>query len=97
MSRKNTSFLPSLRAELGDLHPGPGPFLERILFLLFWIAALVGDPAPVDCSQLGISCRGGARRHSVMKLRKPNVGFRCQPSSYVRLDAYGFFGLSEGA
>jgi hypothetical protein len=33
----------------------------------------------------------------VAKLRKPAVGFKCQPSSYVRLEAYGFFGLSEGA
>ena len=33
----------------------------------------------------------------VAKLRKPTVGFKCQPSSYVRLEAYGFFGLSEGA
>jgi hypothetical protein len=33
----------------------------------------------------------------VAKLRKPTVGLKCQPSSYVRLEAYGFFGLSEGA
>ena len=33
----------------------------------------------------------------VAKLRKPTVGVECQPSSYVRLKAYGFFGLSEGA
>ena len=33
----------------------------------------------------------------VAKLRKPTVGLGCQPSSYVRLKAYGFFGLSEGA
>ncbi len=26
-----------------------------------------------------------------------NRWLRCQPSSYVRLEAYGFFGLSEGA
>jgi len=33
----------------------------------------------------------------VAKLRKPTVGFRCQPSSYVKLEAYGFVGLSAGA
>jgi hypothetical protein len=26
-----------------------------------------------------------------------NRWLKCQPSSYVRLEAYGFFGLSEGA
>ena len=26
-----------------------------------------------------------------------NRCLKCQPSSYVRLEAYGFFGLSEGA
>jgi hypothetical protein len=25
-----------------------------------------------------------------------NVGFECQPSSYVRLEVYGFIGLCEG-
>ena len=33
----------------------------------------------------------------VAKLCKPNVGLKCQPSSYGRLEAYGFFGLSAGA
>src|ERR1700741_4354319 len=28
---------------------------------------------------------------------KANRWLKCQPSSYVRLKAYGFFGLSEGA
>jgi len=26
-----------------------------------------------------------------------NRWLKCQPSSYLRLEAYGFFGLSEGA
>jgi len=33
----------------------------------------------------------------VAKLRKANRWLKCQPSSYVRLEAYGFFGLCEGA
>jgi hypothetical protein len=28
--------------------------------------------------------------------RQANRWLRCQPSSYVRLEAYGFLGLSEG-
>ena len=42
-----------------------------------------------------VSCSGPDTM--VAKLCKPTVGFKCQPSSYVRLEAYGFFGLSEGA
>jgi hypothetical protein len=54
-------------------------------------------PAPVDNPDLMVSWNGGAGRQSVTKLSKPSVGLSCQPSSYVRLEAYGFVGLWEGA
>ena len=42
--------------------------------------------------------RGWVRRLRFRKLRKQNdVGFRGQPWSYLRLKAYSFIGLCEGA
>ena len=50
--------------------------------------AVAGLPSVVSCSGPDtIRCEAA----------QANRWLKCQPSSYVRLEAYGFFGLSEGA
>src|ERR1700693_6008940 len=98
MSRKNTFPLLSVRSRNGDLHPGPLLLgedfgfrtLDRRVVRRRWLT-------PVDDLDGMVSWSSGARRRSVAKLRKTSVGFQCQPSSYVRLESYGFFGWCEGA
>ena len=71
--------------------------LEGLLIFPLGLAAISsGEPTPVACPDSPVSYNGGARRLSVPKLRKQKRWFRCQPRSYVRLEAYSFFGLSEG-
>src|SRR2546430_11204561 len=99
MSRKNSSPCPPGRLEPGDLHPVlRSPFWEG-----FWVGCFgsprisAAMPAPVACPDSSASCHGGARRHSVSEATQAKRWLKCQPSSYVRLEAYRFFGLSEGA
>ena len=67
------------------------------------LVALARRTSPRRCQpQLLVPTRrfhevSGARRRSVPKLRKLKRWLKCQPRSYVRLEAYSFFRLSEGA
>jgi len=73
-------------------------FLERTLVFALWIAVFSGDyEHPSMISMEWFHGAVAPNAESVAKLGKPRVGFQCQPSSYVRLEAYGFFGLCEGA
>jgi hypothetical protein len=76
------------------LHPGPFFFVERILVLTLGAAqrttgiAVAGFPGMISCSGPDtIRCEAAQAKRWL----------RRQPSSYVRLEAYGFFGLCEGA
>ena len=40
---------------------------------------------------------GSVNADQLRSYASPCVGFRWQPSSYLRLEVYGFVGLSEGA
>ena len=54
-------------------------------------------PTPVACCPNStVSCRSGLDTIRC-EATQANRWLKCQPSSYVRLEAYGFFGLSEGA
>jgi hypothetical protein len=67
------------------------------------LVALARRTSPRRCQpQLLVPTRrfhevSGARRRSVPKLRKLKRWLKCQPRSYLRLEAYSFFRLSEGA
>ena len=53
-----------------------------------------------DTDRIGWSPLSGfmlRSRHHRCEAAQANRWLKCQPSSYVRLEAYGFFGLSEGA
>jgi hypothetical protein len=95
MSSKKTSPLLSVRSQNGDLHPGPFFFVERVLVLT--------RGAPQSTPGIRIAVAGllewfhaAVPTPFVAKLSQANRWLKCQPSSYVRLEAYGFFGLSEG-
>jgi hypothetical protein len=96
MSSENTSPTPLGETSIGACIQAPFFFVERILVLTPEASqgatgiriAVAGLPCVLSCS---------GPDTMVAKLCKPTVGFKCQPSSYVRLEAYGFFGLSEGA
>ena len=95
MSSENTSPLLSvrprsvlasrpllLRGENFGLTPGAPQSMTGIRI------AVAGLPRVVSCNGLDTSrCEA----------TQANRWLKCQPSSYVRLEAYGFFGLSEGA
>jgi len=53
-----------------------------------------------DTDRFGWSALSGFMpwfRHHRCEAAQANRWFKCQPSSYGRLEAYGFFGLCEGA
>ena len=50
-----------------------------------------------SCELFRLSFIGRCLTHSIAEATQANRWLKCQPSSYVRLEAYGFFGLSEGA
>src|SRR5262249_20519692 len=71
--------------------------LEGLLIFPLGLAAISsGEPTPVPWPDSPVSYNRAARRLSAPKLRKQQRLFRCQPRSYVRLEAYSFFGLCEG-
>jgi hypothetical protein len=98
MSRKNFSPLPS-----GDLlvalHPAPSPSWRGFWFLPLWIAAYCSGDANPSCwfAGNGFISPWALDADPLRSYASPWVGFQCQPSSYVKLEAYGFFGLCEGA
>src|SRR5215469_12252551 len=82
----------------GDLHPALSPFSRSFPRSRFGSpCSSAAMPAPVDGPDLMVSCNGSARRQSVTMLTQAKRWLKCQPSSCVRLEAYGFFWLSEGA
>src|SRR5258708_36592899 len=93
---KQKHFCTALReTSIRCLHPGPFFFVERVLVLTpgapqstSGIRVAVAGPSGV------VSCRGLDTIRC--EAAQANRWLKCQPSSYVRLEAYGFFGLSEG-
>src|SRR6266571_1835441 len=78
------------------LHPGPFFFVERILVLTPGAQqSSTGIRMAVAGLHLSGSCSGADTIRC--EAAQANRWLKCQPSSYVRLEAYGFFGLSEGA
>ena len=86
---------PLCETSIGTCIQGPFFFVERILVLTPGAPqsteiriAFAGLPGVVSCRDPDtIRCEAA----------QANRWLKCQPSSYVRLEAYGFFGLSEGA
>ena len=71
------------------LHPALSPF-RRIVVLPFWNRP--SCLSQVDSFMLTVAFAPFG--HEATQAQR---WLKCQPSSYVRLEAYGFFGLSEGA
>jgi hypothetical protein len=80
------------------LTSSPVPFIEGFWFLPLWIAAYFSGDANPSCwfPGNGFISPWALDADRLRSYASPCVGFSCQPSSYVRLEAYGFFGLSEG-
>src|SRR5438876_141190 len=101
MSRKKDSPRPSERCGRGDLHPAPAvltSFLEGWLVWSLWLAALSrGDANPSCLSQLNGFMKQWRSTPFGSEATQAKRWLRCQPRSYLRLEAYSFFGLSEGA
>jgi hypothetical protein len=80
------------------LHPGPFFVVERILVFALWIAMQYrGDAERLSIISLEWFHGAGPLDADRCEAAQANRWLKCQPSSYVRLEAYGFFGLSEGA
>src|ERR1700675_5177636 len=98
MSRKEASPLPSGDLLVAYIQPRPlrgGVFGFRRFGSPRISAAM---PTPVDGFQvMGFILPWARDADPLRSYASPCVGFQCQPSSYVRLEAYGFIGLSEGA
>ena len=94
MSSKNTSPLLSVRPR-SVLASRPRFFVERILILTPGAQHSTTEVDRSCGSALVVSCRGPDTIRG--EAAQANRWLKCQPSSYVRLEAYGFFGLSEGA
>ena len=95
MSSKNTSPLLSVRPR-SLLASRPFFFVERILGSNAWSAPRVqgyGSQLLISLEWFHAAVPTTIRCEAV----QANRWLKCQPSSYVRLEAYGFFGLSEGA
>jgi hypothetical protein len=54
-------------------------------------------PTPVDGFLVMVSSLRGRSTPFGCEATQAQRWLKCQPSSYVRLEAYGFIGLSEGA
>ena len=96
---KKKLFPSPLWRPAGGLHPAPSPSWRGFWFLPLWIAAYFGGDAnpswwfPGD----GFISPWALDADPLRSYASPWVGFQCQPSSYVKLEAYGFLGLSAGA
>ena len=94
--KKKHFATPLCEIRMWCLHPGPSFFLERILVLT---AAAPQHRAGIRIPAAGltglVSCSG--LDITRCEAAQANRWLKCQPSSYVRLEAYGFLGLSEGA
>src|SRR5215472_17065497 len=97
MARKNSSPCPQGDASVVTCIE-PGLLLEEVLVSPLWIAAYFGgDAIPCWCHVDGFMELVVLDANEFTKLRKRNRWLKCQPSSYVRLAAYRFVGLCEGA
>src|SRR5258705_7124951 len=98
MSRKKSFPFPSGDLLLACIQPRPlrgGVFGFRRFGSPRISAAM---PTPVDGFQvIGFILPWALDADPWRSYASPCVGFQCQPSSYGRLEAYGFFGLCEGA
>src|SRR5262249_7808237 len=95
---KEKNSLPSPRGK-----PGRGDIQPCLLIRgAFDVAALDRRviqrpmPASVDNPDLMVSCNGRSTPVGY-EATQAQCWLKCQPSSYVRLEAYGFVGLSAGA
>jgi hypothetical protein len=73
--KKKHFSLPSRERRVWRLASSPASLLEGLWSCRFGSPRIpAAMPAPVACPNITVSCRGGARRPSVPKLRKLNVG-----------------------
>src|SRR5438552_2650389 len=100
MSRKKDSPRPSERCGRGDLHPAPPvltSFLEGWLVWSLWLAALSrGDANPSCLSQLNGFMKQWRSTPFGSEATQAKRWLRCQPRSYLRLEAYSFLGYPRG-
>ena len=76
----------------------PTSFLEGLVVWLLWPAARSsGDANPSCLSQLDDFMKQWCSTPFGYEATQAKRWLKCQPRSYVRLEAYSFFGLSEGA
>src|SRR5438552_519557 len=72
---ENSSPFPPRRPGSGDLHPALSPSWRGFWFYRFGSPRMAAAmPAPVADPNSTVSWNGGARRHSITKLRMPSVG-----------------------
>jgi len=80
------------------LTSSPTSFLEGLVVWLLWPAARSsGDANPSCLSQLDDFMKQWCSTPFGYEATQAKRWLKCQPRSYVRLEAYSFFGLSEGA
>jgi hypothetical protein len=76
----------------------PVSFSEGLLVWPLWLAAdSSGDTNPSCMSRLVGFMKQWCSTPFGSEATQAKCWLKCQPRSYVRLEAYSFFGLSEGA